>query len=86
MSELLRLRRSEGYGVCDDDTKEVLGIECKNEREPVFIAGGWRIVEEFCRCWRQIFAGIRELFQENLTKNSGKRPGKALSYGCEYSS
>lgn len=32
MSELSRLRGSEGYGTCDDETKEVLEIERKNER------------------------------------------------------
>ena len=31
MSELSRLRGSEGYGTCDDETKEVLEIERKNE-------------------------------------------------------
>ena len=32
MSELSRLRGSEGYETCDDETKEVLEIERKNER------------------------------------------------------
>jgi len=53
-------------------------------QEPVVITGGWRIGEGFC-CWsRQIFAAILDVWQENLTKTSGKRPAKTPSNGCDY--
>ena len=41
--------------------------------------------EGFSRRSRQIFAGILDVFQENLTKNGAKRPGQTAFNACEYS-
>ena len=40
--------------------------------------------EGFSRRSRQIFAGILDVFQENLTKIGAKRPGQAAFNTCEY--
>ena len=41
--------------------------------------------EGFSRWARQIFAGILDVFQENLTMNSAKSPGQAAFNACDYS-
>lgn len=53
--------------------------------EAVFIGEGCRIDKEFLRRSRQIFAGILDVLQENLTKNDAKRPGQTAFNACEYS-
>ena len=40
--------------------------------------------EGFLRRSRQIFAGILDVFQENLTKNGVKRPDQTAFNACGY--